>query len=135
MKTIFGKQPAFWLGIIQALLAFVLTLHQVAAHLHLTDERVGTIMAVLFALLGVYEAWVVRDTMLAALTALGKAVIALLIAYRLEVSPDTTAAVLGFIAIASGIFVRDRTSPLAEPSFKSTEESPTLTKGNLTLVA
>lgn len=135
MKTVFGKQPAFWLGVLQAALAFILTLHQVASQLHLNDERVGTIMAVLFAVLGVYEAWTVRDTMLAALTAAAKAVIALLIAYRLEVSPDTAAAILGFVAIMGGIFVRDRTSPLVVPSFRSTEDSPTLTKGNLTLVA
>lgn len=135
MKTILGKQPAFWLGVLQAVLAFVLTLHQVASGLHLTDERVGAIMAVLFAVLGVYEGWLVRDTMLAVLTGLAKAVIALLLAYRLEVSPDTAAAALGLVAILSGLFIRDRTSPLVVPSFSSTEESPVLTKGNLTVVA
>jgi hypothetical protein len=127
MKTIFGKQPALWLGLIQAALAFVLTLHQIAGDLHLTDERVGTIMAVLFALVGAYEAWVLRDTMLTAITALAKAVIALLIAYRLEVSPDTAAAVLGFLAIASGLIVRDRTSPLVQPSFTNSPSAPVLT--------
>lgn len=135
MKTIFGRQPAFWLGVIGSLLAFLMTLDDVARELHLTDERVGGIMAVLFGLLGIYEAWVVRDTMLAALTAVGKAIIALLLAYGLEVSPDTAAAALGALALLGGAFVRDRTSPLAVPSFKSTEDSPTLTKGNLTLVA
>lgn len=135
MKTIFGKQPALWIGIIQAVLAFLLTLHDVAAQLHLTDERVGAIMAVLYAVLGAYEAWVVRDTMLAALMAVGKAVIALLLAFRLEVSPDTAAAILGGMSIVAGLIVRDRTSPLVVPSFKSTEESPVLTQGNLTLVA
>lgn len=135
MKTIFGKQPAFWLGVIQAVLAFVLTLHQVTAQLHLTDERVGAIMAVLFALLGVYEARAVRDTLLAALTAAAKAVIALLAAYRLELTVDQIAALLGLVAILGGVFIRDRTSPLVQPSFKSTEDSTVLTKGNLTAVA
>lgn len=127
MKTIFGRQPAFWLGVLQAILAFVLTLHQVAAQLHLTDERVGAIMAVLFALLGVYEAWLVRDTAVAALTAAAKAVIALLIAFRLEVSPDTAAAVLGFVAIAGGLFVRSQTSPLVKPSLTNSPSAPVLT--------
>lgn len=135
MKTIFGKQPAFWLGVLQAILAFVLTIHQMRDSLHLTDERVGAIMAVLFAVLGAYEAWVVRDTMLAVLTALAKAVIALLLVYRFEVSPETAAAVLALVAIGAGAFVRDRTSPLVVPSFSSTEDSPVLTKGNLSLVA
>jgi hypothetical protein len=135
VKTIFGKQPAFWLGVIQAALAFVLTLNQVAAELHLTDERVGAIMAVLFGGLGLYEAWAVRDTMLAALTAVGKALIALLLAYGLEVSPDTAAAALGFLAIVGGVFVRDRTSPLVVPSFNSDETSPVLTRASTTLVA
>lgn len=135
MKTIFGKQPAFWIGVIQAVLAFVLTLHQVSAQLHLTDERVGTIMALLFAVLGVWEAWSVRDTMLAALTAAAKALIALLAAYRLELSVDQVAALLGVVALLGGAFVRDRTSPLVVPSFRSTEDSPVLTKGNLTAVA
>lgn len=135
MKTIFGKQPAFWLAVIQAVFAFVLTIHQLTAQLHLTDERVGSIMAVLFAVLGLYEAWSVRDTMLAALTAAAKALIALFAAYRLELTVDQTAALLGIVALIGGAFVRDRTSPLAVPSFKSTEDSPTLTKGNLSLVA
>lgn len=135
MKTIFGKQPAFWLGVIQALLAFVLTLHQVASQMHLTAERVGTIMAVLFAVLGVWEAWSVRDTLLAALTAAAKALIALFAAYRLELTVDQTAALLGIVALLGGAFIRDRTSPLVAPSFKSTEDSPVLTRGNLTAVA
>lgn len=135
MKTIFGKQPAFWLGVIGGFLAFLLTLDDVARELHLTDERVGGIMAVLFGLLGVYEAYVVRDTMLAALTAAGKAIIALLLAYGLEVSPDTAAAALGLLALLGGAFVRDRTSPLIVPTFKSSEESPVLTRGSTTLVA
>lgn len=135
MRTILGKQPAFWLGVLQAILAFVLTIHSVAAQLHLTDERVGAIMAVLFGVLGVYEAWLVRDTMLAVLTAMSKSVIALLIVYGFEVTPDTAAAALGLVAILAGIFVRDRTSPLVVPSFSSTEESPVLTRGNTTLVA
>lgn len=135
MKTIFGKQPAFWLGVIQAVLAFVLTLHQVADQLHLTDERVGAIMAALFALLGLYEAWAVRDTMLAALTAAAKALIALFAAYRLELTVDQTAALLGLVALIGGAFIRDRTSPLASPSFRSTENSPVLTKGTLSQVA
>lgn len=135
MKTVFGKQPAFWLGVIQAVLAFVLTLHQVSSQLHLTDERVGAIMAALFAVLGVWEAWSVRDTMLAALTAAAKALIALFAAYRLELSVDQVAALLGVVALLGGAFVRDRTSPLVVPSFRSTEDSPVLTKGNLTAVA
>lgn len=127
MKTIFGRQPAFWLGVLQAILAFVLTLHQVAAQLHLTDERVGAIMAVLFCLLGVYEAWLVRDTAVAALTALAKAVIALLIAFRLEVSPDTAAALIGGVAILGGLFVRSQTSPLVTPSLTNSPSAPVLT--------
>jgi hypothetical protein len=133
--TIFGKQPAFWLGVLQAVFVFVLTIHQIADPLHLTDERIGAIMAVLFALLGVYEAWSVRDTLLAALTAAAKAIIALLLAFRLELDPATITAALGLVAILGGIFVRDRTSPLVVPSFKSTEDSPVLTKGSLTQVA
>lgn len=132
---IFGKNPAFWLGVIQALLAFLMTINQVASALRLTDEKIGLIMAVLFAVLGVYEAWVVRDTMLAALTAAAKALIALLTAYGLHLSADQTAALLGLVALIGGAFIRDRTSPLVVPSFKSTESSPVLTNGNLTAVS
>lgn len=135
MRTIFGKQPAFWLGVLQAAFVFLLTINQVATELHLTDERVGAIMAVLYGALAVYEAWAVRDTMLAVLTGLAKAVIALLATYRLELDPQTVAALLGLVSILAGVFVRDRTSPLSNPSFRSTEDSPVLTKGNLTAVA
>jgi hypothetical protein len=124
---LFGREPAVWLGLLQGVFAFVLTLHQLRDGLHLSDERVGTIMAVLFAVVGVVEAWLVRATMLAALTGFGKAVIALLIAYRLEISPETAAAVLGLVAIVSGLIVRDRTSPLVTPSLTNGPTAPVLT--------
>lgn len=125
---IFGREPAFWLGIIQAFLALLLTFNSVAADLRLTDERVGVIMALLFAAVGVAEAWLVRDTIPAALNGLAKAVIALLAAYNFELSPDQIAGVLAVVALlADAVFLRDRTSPLVSPSFRSTPSSPVLT--------
>lgn len=125
---IFGKEPAFWLGILQAVLAFFLTVDQLAGGLHLTDERVGVIMATLFAVVGVWQAWLVRDTMLAAVTGLAKAMIALLAAYKFELTPDQIAGVLGILTlVVDGWFTRDRTSPLVNPSFSNSPTAPVLT--------
>lgn len=134
--TIFGKQPAFWLGVLQAVFALVLTFHEVSNGLGLTDERVGLIMAVLFAAVGAYQAWAVRDTMTAALTAVAKAVLALLAAYNFELSVDQIAALLALLAIASdAVFLRDRTSPLVQPSFSNGPTAPILTQAEVTRAA
>ena len=111
---IFGREPAFWAGVIEALLALLLAWHQ----FDLTAENVAAIMAVVVAVFGVYTAWVTRDTMLGVLVGLSKAIIALLAAYKLELSVDQVASVIAFVTIVGGVIQRTQTAPLLNPTFK-----------------
>jgi hypothetical protein len=124
---IFGKDPAFWSGVVQAVLLLLLSFNQIAQELALTDERVGLIVALLSAVFAVYTAYVTRDAMLAFVHGAAKAVIALLAAYNLELTVDQIAAILGIMTIIAGVVQRDRTAPLVVPMFNNPPDAPTLT--------
>jgi hypothetical protein len=127
MPKLFGKDPAFWVGIVQAALLLVLGFSSIATPLHLTDEVIGLIVAFTSAGFGVYTAWVTRDTMLGYLVGFAKALIALLAAYNLELSVDQITGLLGIITIGAGLLHRDRTSPLVTPAFDNPPDAPVLT--------
>lgn len=115
--------PAAGLGLIQAALAMLLSLNLFG----LTDEAIGLIMGVLTAAVGVYTAYVTRDTMLGVILALAKAIFAFVIGFGYELSPDTAAAVIAVITILVGFFQRTQTAPLLVPSFNNPPDAPVLT--------
>lgn len=115
MGRVFGREPAAWSGLIQALLALALSLHMWG----LSNEGVGLIMAVVAAAFGVYNAWVTANTTLAAVVGLLNATFALVAGYGYELSPMTTAAAIALVTAAAGLFHRTQTSPLPAPSFGS----------------
>jgi hypothetical protein len=112
---ILGREPAAWAGLIQALLALALSLDWFG----LTNERVGLIMAVVSAVVGVYLAWVTASTMLAVIVGLVNAVFALVAGYGYELSTATTSAAIAVVTVVVGLFQRTQTSPLPEPSLTS----------------
>lgn len=112
---IFGREPAAWVGLIEAALAMVFALNM----FDLTHERVSLIMAVVVAVFGVYTAYVTRDTMLGVVVGFVKAVIALAVGYGFEFGPDKTAALIALATVAVGFFQRTQTYALENPTFKS----------------
>lgn len=110
---IFGREPAVYVGLIEGILAMLLSLNQ----FDLTHENIALIMAVVVALFGIYTAYVTRDTMLGVGVGLAKAVLALAIGYGWEPGPDVTAAAVALVALVIGFFQRTQTSPLNIPSF------------------
>lgn len=113
---IFGREPAFWIGVLEAVLALVLSWHKFG----LTGENVGAIMAVVVAAFSVYTAWVTRDTMLGVLVGFVKALIALAAAFKFELSVDQVAAVIALTTIIAGGFNRTQTAVLKNPTFQRT---------------
>lgn len=109
----FGE-PAFWVGLIEAVLALLLSLNL----FDLTAETVSLIVAVVVAALGVYTAFVTRDTLLGVGIGFAKAALALGAGYGLALSTDQTAAVLAVITIGLGAYQRTQTSPAARPSLR-----------------
>lgn len=110
---VFGREPAAWLGLLSGVLALFLSLDQFG----LTGETVGLIMAFATAAFGVYTAWATKDTMLGVIVGLVNATVALFAGYGLELSADTTAAVVALVTVAVGFYQRTQTSPLATPTF------------------
>jgi hypothetical protein len=111
MGRIFGREPAAWSGLIQAVLALALSLDMFA----LSNERVGLIMAVVSAVFGVYTAWVTASTMLGVIVGLANAAFALAAGYGFKLSTTTTAAAIGLVTVAVGFFQRTQTSPPRSP--------------------
>lgn len=112
---IFGKEPAFWTGLVEAALALFLSLNV----LGLTDERVSLVMAVVVAVFGVYTAWVTKDTFLGVGVGLAKAVLALSAGYGLDFGVDTTAAIIALVTVVLGGWQRTQTEPVQKPSFRT----------------
>jgi hypothetical protein len=112
-KTLFGREPAAWVGLIEAVLTILL-----AFALGVSQSAFGPIMAVVVAAAGVYTAWATRDTMLGVIVGLVKAVLILSTVYGLTLSDQQTAALISLTAIVVAFFQRTQTEPVAN------EEAP-----------
>lgn len=110
---LFGREPAVWVAFIEATIALVLALRWV----HWTSDQTALVMAVVVAVFGVVTAYLTKDTMLGVLVGLTKALLALFIGFGLMLSPELTAAVIGFVVVVVGLFQRTQTSPAPQPSF------------------
>ena len=113
MTRLFGREPAFWVGLIEAALALVLSFNLWG----LTTDMIGGIMAVVTALTGVYVAYVTRDTMLGVLVGLSKAVIICLAAFQVTLTEGQTVAIIGLVTLLGGAFNRSSTAPAITGSF------------------
>lgn len=110
-QTIFGREPAVWVGLIEAALAFLSSVV-----LHLSQGQVGAVMAVVVALFGVYTAWATKDTLLGYLVGLIKAVLALFLGFGVHLlSPEQAASLIGLVTVALAFYQRTQTSPVGVP--------------------
>lgn len=110
---LFGREPAAWVGLIEASLALLVALSIV----NITSEQTALIMAAVVAVFGVVTAYLTKDTMLGVLVGLTKAVIALAVGFGAHFSPELTASIIAFVVVIVGFFQRTQTSPADTPSF------------------
>ena len=115
--TIFGRDPAFWPGIIEGLLAVL-----VAFALGVTNESAGLISAFISVLVGAYTAWATKDTSLAWATGVAKAALALFVYYGVHLTAEQISAVVLFAPILIGAWQRTQTSPVAAPTDPSPQQ-------------
>lgn len=111
---VFGREPAFWIGVIEAALAMLLSWNA----LPFNGDQIGGIMAVVVAGLGVYTAYVTRDTMLGVLIGLTKALFILGAAFGLHFTENQTASLIALITIVAGGWQRTQTAVSLRPSFR-----------------
>ncbi|MGH2595791.1 MAG: hypothetical protein ACRDH7_07485 [Actinomycetota bacterium] len=111
---LFGKEPAAWVGLIEATLALAVAV----GWLTWTREQTALVLAVVVAVFGVVTAYLTKDTLLGVLVGLTKAVIALVIGFGLTLSPELTAALIAFVTIAVSFFQRTQTGPAEVPGLR-----------------
>lgn len=111
--TIFGREPAAFVGVIEAVLVLFLTFGM----FDLTQDTIALIMAVVISGFGVYTAYVTENTVLGALVGFAKAALALATVYGLSLTMEQNAAVIAVITVVAGFLHRTQTTPAAFPGF------------------
>ena len=112
---VFGREPAAIVGLIEGALVLALSF----GLFNLTQDTIGVIMAVVSAALGVYVAYVTRDTLLSAVIGFIKALVALTAVYGLPLTTEQTGALIAFVTVVFSLYNRSQTSPLSQPSFRT----------------
>lgn len=107
MPKLFGREPAVWVGVIEATLTLA-----VVFGLGLTNENAALIVAAVAAGFGAVTAFYTRDAMLGYVVGFAKATVAVAVGFGLELTTEQTGAVLAVVAVLVGFFQRTQTSPL-----------------------
>jgi hypothetical protein len=104
---IFGREPVFFVSVVEALLALLLTFGVPG----LDQERAGVIVAAVSALLGLVVAYATRTTLFSALVGFAKAALVLAVTFGAPLTDAQTGAAIALISLVAGAYLRDRTSP------------------------
>ena len=113
--TIFGREPAFYVGLVEAALAIALSFK----FLGLTIDTEGVIMAAVVAILGFYTAWVTHQTLLGVGTGLAKALMALFVTFHMHLTDTQQTAIIAFFVFVLGAFQRTQSTPVATAAERS----------------
>lgn len=104
---ILGREPAFYVGVVEAVVALLLTFNLPG----LSVEQAGLVVAFVVALGGVVSAWATRDTLLAALVGAVKAVLLLGVAYGLPLTDEQVGLAAVLVSVLGSGWLRTQTSP------------------------
>lgn len=104
LKRMFGE-PAAAVGLLQVVLAALLTIDG----LHLTNEWVALIMAFANAVAALYTMIATKTVALAVIIESFKATIALIAGFGWELSPETTAGLIGVVSFVVALYQRTQT--------------------------
>lgn len=103
---IFGREPAFYVGVVEAALALFLTFGWFA----LDQKEVGAIVAVVSAALAFVTAYATKTTAFSALVGLAKSALVVAVTFGAPLTDAQTGAAIAFITIVAGGYLRDRTA-------------------------
>lgn len=104
---ILGQEPAAVLAVVRAGLTMLVTFGLAS---WLTTETSGVILAAVSAALGLVEAYATRTTLYSAALGFAQAILILAVTFGLNLDDVKQGALLSFIALLLGFFLRDRTS-------------------------
>jgi hypothetical protein len=100
--TIFGREPAFYIGLIEAVLVAVLSFSKFG----LSQDTIGVVMAVVTAAASCYTAYVTKQTMLGVGVGLLKAFIALFVTFGVNVTDTQQTALIALATVILGTWNR-----------------------------
>ena len=108
---IFGREPALWMGIIQGVIALLIASDVV----DWTQEQTTWLLAAIAAGFAVLTAWMTGETWMSLLVGFAGAVVACVLGFGVEMSPDLQASIVGLVAVFAAFYTRTQTSPADTP--------------------
>jgi hypothetical protein len=114
---IFGRHPAVWIGLIQAVLVFLSD-----QFFALSEAQIMGVVAVLVIVGDLIVAGFTKDTVLGALVGLTKALIAALVLFGAPISPDLSSDIIALLTTLVAFLQMNATSPLAKFSLKTQKD-------------
>lgn len=120
---IFGREPVVVANAIEGSLALVLAFHWLDFIGLDSAEDMAVVMAVVSSAMGLYIAYVTKDTLLGALTGFIKAVIVLAAVFGYDLSAQQTAAIIGAATMVFAVWHRTQTGPAVVPSLDINQHS------------
>ena len=104
-----GQEPAFFVGVVEAILAVFLTF----GVFNLTSETVGVIVAAVATGLGLVAAYATKTTMYSALIGFAKAALVLAVTFGAPLSDAEIGSVIAVITVVAGAYLRAKTVAVA----------------------
>jgi hypothetical protein len=105
---LFGREPAFFVGVIEAVLVLLLSFGIPG----LDQDTVGVIMAAVVATLGLVAAYATKTTLYSALVGFAKAALVLAATFGLPLTDAQIAAVLAVVAVTASGWLREKTNSI-----------------------
>lgn len=105
---IFGREPAFYVGVIEAVIAILVTFQLE----FLTQAQAGLTVAAVVAVGTVVSAWATQDTLLAALVGATKALLVLGVGYGAPLTEEQVGLISGLVLVVGSGWLRNQTSSL-----------------------
>ena len=112
---LFGREPAFWLGVLQATLGALLVFNVFG----LNPDHSTLLQAASAAVFGLVAAFFTKQVNLAVAVGAAQAVLAALVGFGLNLGPDQTAAIIGALQFILAGFLRQNTEPAVDPGLNS----------------
>jgi len=120
---IFGREPVVITNAIEGILAALLAFGLLGwAGIDNADE-IAIVMAVVSSALGLYVAYVTKDTLLGAVLGFTKAAVALIAAYGYNLTDVQLAQLLAAITVVAALWHRTQTGPAVVPSLDLAQHS------------
>jgi len=103
---ILGQEPAFFVGVVESILAIFLTF----GVFNLTGDTVGVIVAAVAAALGLVTAYATKTTMYSALVGFAKAALVLAVTFGAPLNDAEIGSIIAAITLVAGAYLREKTS-------------------------